>query len=53
MLTDQTNVQRWRRTPPGVRELKHKRVSQMLVLTSRTPPGVRELKRFAELYDVG
>ena len=32
------------RTPPGVRELKLRRVAQSLMHGCRTPPGVRELK---------
>ena len=34
----------WRRTPPGVRELKLPRSRKILQRQSRTPPGVRELK---------
>ena len=33
-----------RRTPPGVRELKHQLNFYRRHLFSRTPPGVRELK---------
>ena len=32
------------RTPPGVRELKHKVLTLPLMPICRTPPGVRELK---------
>ena len=34
-----------RRTPPGVRELKHRWRKIWLKLMRRTPPGVRELKQ--------
>ena len=34
-----------RRTPPGVRELKHLNTLSIEAIGSRTPPGVRELKR--------
>ena len=45
MLGDETNIQKWRRTPPGVRELKHVASLRLLVVhLGRTPPGVRELK---------
>ena len=32
------------RTPPGVRELKHRLPRNPRALRRRTPPGVRELK---------
>ena len=34
----------FRRTPPGVRELKLLKLAQKILVLSRTPPGVRELK---------
>ena len=44
MLSDETNIQKWRRTPPGVRELKRKSTLLKRIRERRTPPGVRELK---------
>ena len=38
------NIMLYRRTPPGVRELKL--VLLALMVLSRTPPGVRELKLY-------
>ena len=37
-----------RRTPPGVRELKHPVEQVVHLVCSRTPPGVRELKQLRE-----
>ena len=39
----------FRRTPPGVRELKQLREHQRRLHRRRTPPGVRELKQMVEV----
>ena len=44
MLSDETHIQKWRRTPPGVRELKRRNETNDTTDGCRTPPGVRELK---------
>ena len=42
-------IDSWRRTPPGVRELKLDMALTFNLSYSRTPPGVRELKLYFQL----